>query len=529
MRTFVRFGWLLLGLIGLAGSVRAQLTHALRLEIATSPDQDEAFDVVTLGERGALLTTRLAGRMASDGVRFQFQRLTTDLKALWTTEFKQNNRLLPVLDYHNDQYLFWLFREPDTDNIQIIRVNIDDGLTETFSGKLLSYLDIQQFKVMGNVAYIGGTYHNRPVVMTFSFFDHSVKVLPGLYSNHLELNSLEINEGRREVHVLVHTLKRQCQFSIHTYSADGKPVRTVDMGNAEHSLISGKLVPISEQESLVIGNYSTDCTPYSQGIYVTRIHHNETGPISPEDIHYIAFSQLKNFFNYLKPRQHQRLLARVDKRQQQGKDFKFRYRLLVHTPLATDNGLTLVAEVYYPQYRGTDLPYYGGMRRSMGRYIEGFRYTHAFICGFNKQGDLLWDNCLAIKDLNSPDLLEMVQASQQGDTLVLAYPQEGEINTEVIRGDTILSETQNYKLQTNAEGEKVLNSNHENLSAWYGHYFLACGFQKIAPGKGLPTREREVFYINKLTYTPGNLLTHPDDAKAKASPVPSRKTSGSGR
>ena len=49
----------------------------------------------------------------------------------------------------------------------------DDGLTETFEGKFPSLLELQQFRVMNNVAYFGGYYRNRPVVMRYSFFDQT--------------------------------------------------------------------------------------------------------------------------------------------------------------------------------------------------------------------------------------------------------------------------------------------------------------------------------------------------------------------
>ena len=77
----------------------------------------------------------------------------------------------------------------------------------------------------------------------------------------------------------------------------------------------------------------------------------------------------------------------------------------------------------------------------------------------------------------------MVQVSQQGDQIVLAYPNDGEITTEVIQGSKVLKETEKFKLKTNAENEKVTFSAQDNLMAWYGRHFLACGFQKIAPIK----------------------------------------------
>lgn len=498
-----------------------QLAQSLRLEIPSDPNKVEAFDVTPLAERGVLMTIRSGSFYDNLPVRFSFKKYNTDLKLIWQTDFAQDVRFRPVQSFNNDQYVYHLFREYDTDRFQFLRLHLDDGVIETFDGTLLDQFDIEQFKVMGSQAYVGGYHHGRPVVMAFSFFDRLAKVLPGMYINHMEISSLEIDEARQEVNVLVHSIKRHCQFSIRTYNYDSKLLRTIDFDGAKNSLISGKLLPVNDQESLLVGNYSTDCTPYSQGIYVTRIHHGDQVDAAAEavkSIQYIEFSQLQNFFNYLKPHRQQKLLARALKKKEEGKDYKFHYRLLVHDLHPTPDGLTLVAEVYYPQYRGNTIAY-GGYLRGTDRY-EGFRYTHAFVCGFDKQGKLLWDNCLPIKELLSPDLTEMVQISHQSDRIVLAYPNDGEINTEVIQGNKVLKEPEKFKLQTNAEDEKVTFSAQDNLMAWYGQHFLACGFQKIAPAKNY-TNQREVFYLNKLTHSaesttgPGNATTRKNDGSGR--------------
>jgi hypothetical protein len=486
----------------------AQLLQTARIELMADPNRVENFDVLPLAGRGLLVTIRkedFSGRMRPE---IQFVRYNTDLKPRWTTSLKPDEKFVPVLDSYNELYKFSLYHQPDTDNYQIIRINTDDGLAEVFVGDLLSGLVVQQFKVLGNRAYIGGTYRNRPVVMSYSFFDGTTAVLPGLYSNQTEVNSIEVDEIRQEIHVLVHSLRRKCQFRIYTYNYQNKPLRTVTFDGAEHSLISGKLLTINADELLLIGNYSTDCTPYSEGVYVTRIRHDDD---QPDVIRYVEFAQLQHFFDYLKPKRQQKIRDRVARRREEGKETRFRYRLLVHDPIPTAEGLLLVAEVYYPQYRNATTPmpfsnYPTALSRGIGRTVESFHYTHAFVCGFDRQGNFLWDNCLPIQNLESDQLTQMVQVSQQGERLVLAYPDKDEINTEVIEGSRVLKEREQFKLQTSSETDKVILSNNDNLAAWYGQHFLAFGYQKIAPDRGFNGPQREVFYINKLTYPVDNLV-----------------------
>ena len=235
----------LLFCLTLPAPARAQLTQTTRIELPADPSRAEDFDVLPLAGRGLLVTIRKDDYLTRSPPEIQFQRYNTDLKPRWVTTLKPDEKFVPLLDYHNDLYTFWLYHQPDTDKYQIIRLNTDDGLAEVFAGELLPGLVVQQFKVLGNRAYVGGTYRSRPVVMSYSFFDGSTAVLPGLYGNQTEINSVEVDEIRQEVHVLVHSLRRKCQFRIHTFTYQNKPLRTVTFDGAEHSLVSGKLVTIN--------------------------------------------------------------------------------------------------------------------------------------------------------------------------------------------------------------------------------------------------------------------------------------------
>ncbi|GAB3253525.1 hypothetical protein GCM10027347_13360 [Larkinella harenae] len=513
----------------------AQFEPSVRVELPISHNSEEFFDVTTLGERGILVNVRQNDYYSSAPNRFTFKRYDTDLKLLWSTEYRIEAYYEPVHSFRTEHYLYWLMKESGNEKVAVLRVNLEDGATETYKGNLVTPMDIFYFRVLDNIAYFGGYYRSRPVVVSFSFFDQTSKVLPGLYTNHIQLNNIEVDEQRRLVHVMTDaTHQRNCEFTVRTYSYDGKLLRTVSMDGNEHSLISGKLLPLNDDESLLVGNYSNDCTPYSQGVYITRIR-NTAAPVGTdqegnnmaitpvEETRYIDFSELQNFFKYMKPRRQQKMLERLARRKDQGKDTKFRYRLLVHELVPTDDGLMMVAEVYYPQYRGSAYPYPGGTR-SFDRNQEGYRYTHAFLCGFDKNGKLLWDNSLPITDLTSYDLHQMVQVLRYGNATVLAYPHDGEINAEVIEGGKVVREREKYSLKELGGNEKVVYSENDQLEAWFDGHFLACGFQKISSGTLAPPRE--VFYMNKVTC---NLNPTPSNPSSR-SDLPersTRKTSGS--
>ncbi len=511
-----------------------------RLEIRLDEAVDEAHRVVPLGQQGAILIHHTQRETARQPHLFRFTRLDTALTTRWKSEYNLPEKMVPLLSFVNDQAVFYLSAEPNSNKFSILRVNLDDGTTDTYQGLLPGSLTISEFRVLGNRAYLAGYNRQRPVVLGFSFFDGNIRVFQGLFLKNVEIGSIDVDEFREEIHVVTHTLSKRCQFTLRSYSPDGIPLRTVEFGGSEYSLISGKLLPISADESLLVGNYSADCMPYSQGIYLTRIRHTEGGNRTPtpgDSIRYVDFSSLTNFFNYLRPRRQERLKARVELKKKDGKEFRFRYRLMVHDLLPTPNGLQLLAEVYYPQYRGSASPYMAGtwrgalaggtqsgriqqvpmntMRPPADRYNQGYQYTHAFVCEFDRQGSLLWDNCLPIKELTDDFLVQKVQISSQKDRLVLAYAEKDEVRAEVIRRDSVLLTVPPLLLGTGSAQEKVAQADHQTLTAWFGPYFLTSGYQRIVAERGFATPPRDVFYVSRLRIDAHNVPAPP-----KADPRP---------
>lgn len=503
--------------------ILAQLVPVKRVDFPVDEYGDEDYQVLPLAEQGALLTYHKQNDYSRTPHTYTFTRIDTLLATRWKADYTLPKEFTPAQTFSNARYVFQLASDSDTDSFHLLRLNLDDGTLDNYTGKLPSSLTITEFKVMGNMAYLAGYYRSRPVVMAYSLFDGTIRVFQGLYINDVELGSVEVDEFRQEVHVLTHTLKKDCQFTLRSYSPDGRPLRVIEYGGTEYSLISGKILPVSADESLLVGNYATDCTPYSQGLYITRIRHTETGKFTVttnrgEAIRYVDFSGLKHFFDYLKPKRQLKMQARLAEQKRLGKEYKFRYRLLVHDLVPTPNGLQLVAEVYYPQYRGSSSPYPSARpwratnlpARSRNSstisggngtlYSDGYRYTHAFVCEFDKQGNLLWDNCLPISELTDMSPTQKVQVSTQGSRLVMAYEQESEVHTAVLERDSLLATNDVFKIAAGSEKEKVQAAAQEGLIAWYGPYFLATGYQKLTPERGFSSPPRELFYLNKLSY-----------------------------
>jgi hypothetical protein len=494
-----------------------QLDQTLRREFVPAKEgSHDIYDVTPFGKTGLILSVR-NGDMFSRGQRpWTFSRYDTLFQEVWTKEFSINSMLLPLKSYYNDQFLYILLSEPESLDISVFKLNAETGEGEMIEGTLIAGVEVSDFKVLENQAYIAGVVKNRPVVVAFSFFDRRPRILPGLFGQNTEINGLRINEENRTVSVIMYsTYRSTCKLTVKTYSYQGKLLDEFAIKNEKDlSLVTGKISVLNNQERLMMGNYSVDCSPYSQGMYLAKFRGEDR-----EFIRYFKFADFKNFFNYLKPARQERVKNKIEKKREKGKEMRLRYRLHIHDIIETEDQLILVAEAYYPQYRSSSYGM-GSYTRGMynDRVFDGYRYTHAVVCGFDKTGNLLWDNSFEINDLVSYDLDEVVQVNIEPDRIVLAYPFEGTINTKVIKGNNILKNKENYKILTNFEHDKVDESEPARVARWYDQYFLVWGEQTITNRKDQGVKaEREVFYLNKIIY-----LNEEEKQGSVAQPAPLR-------
>jgi hypothetical protein len=210
---------------------------------------------------------------------------------------------------------------------------------------------------------------------------------------------------------------------------------------------------------------------------------------------FIDFSDFKNFFNYLNPKRQKKVKERLSKRKEAGKDVKFNYSMLVHKLYAFNNQLVMVAEIYYTETRNNVSQPLFINGRDLNPY--NYHFTHTIICGFDQDGNMLWDNCLPMKSLISSYLSEQVQLSQLDNKLILAYPEGGNIKTQVIEADKTIREKEVFEVipKKNSFWD---DDSQGGLSAWHDQNFLFWG-NKTVPDTNNPNG-RKVFFISKLTY-----------------------------
>ncbi len=480
-----------------AVSVAAQMRPSHRLEILRDEKITDDFQVLPLGTAGVLVTQILDNPSRGVNHTYKFSHYDSTLTLKWENEFRLKPPYKALLSYHASDHLYWLCGDPDSDKIQIWKTSLETGDMEVMEGEVPAIDIVSKFKILGNKAFLGGTYNDRPVVVSFSFFDKTSKALPDLFDYHLTINDLDVDESGNKIHVFGKYNRRgKCLLQMYTYSYDGQLLNKTTLNDeSDRSLITAKIVHLENGESLLVGNYSLHCSDYSQGLYLTKISER------PENhIQYVPFSDLQNFFNYLKPGRQERLRTKIAEQKKQGKDMKFHYLLHIQDLIPTEEGYLMVAEAYFPQTKtGTSYSPLSASNRRMHSSYESFRYTHALVCGLNRSGELLWDNSMELKDLTSDLLTPQIQLSPlDSNKLCLAYTHESKVRVLHIQRDKTLGDIQEYDLLPEELKKSVDRDIYPSLVSWYGPYYLSWGFRNYPPVANQSSRE--AFFLYKMEH-----------------------------
>lgn len=474
-------------------SAYSQLTTSKTVTIPINLAESDAFNMISYEENGMVLMNAKTNNYGRDLVMF-FTGFDQNLNQKWTS-YLELGGIYELVNYFptKDGYLYCLYKEESSSKIIISTLNIATGdyvVTET---QILTPMKIETFGVLKNKIVLSGMVNDRPVIELLNLFSLTGKVLPEIHANNLKISNIELNQEEGLIYILVKNT-RTCELTFKTYDYEGKAISSKDLGDRNHIPLSGKLVKLLNGEYMIAGNFADNCSDYSVGIYTYKL-------FDDQEPTFYDFLSLKNYLNYLSDKKKERFERRITKKTNKGKDFKIHQRIIINDPVASDDGMTLLAEVFIPEYKNNiplGLPMGRNYRWQTNTYytFNNFRYTHVLVLHFNRTGDLIWDNSVDLNDFQSLTLDTKVQLTPVGSGYAIAYPDMGKIKTASV-GPNIKSVEQSV-LDLKSEDRNILNTSHTELISWYSHTFLAYGIQTMKSYNG--SAPKDVFFISKLTY-----------------------------
>ncbi len=506
-----------------------------RIEIAGTTNSSD-YKVITLGEEGVLLLSKVAK------ATYNIKKYDADLNEVWSVngELEENQS---YVDFCRDgKDIYFLFSKYNSDLYQIIKVSTGIGLMQKFFFENVRKFEISEFKVFNAHAFLAGTIKEEPVLMSVDLQKMQPRILSGGLKGSATISSLDYDRKNDLLLVSYSVKKGKDSFmAVKKISMSGKIVEQLAVEpEEEYGLITGKLFNVADDSQLMIGNYGfrgyqSNGVPMSQGVYMSKIEGEQAAFVKMH-----SFTDFKNFFNFLPPKQLEKMRKKIEKKKLKGNELKLNYRVLVHDIIKKDNQYILVAEVFYPEFRNMNMygnPYYGygsmfgspfgyaynpiyAMRYARFYYgglnswawnpwmysnyygsgnqqFDGFRFRHAIVAGFDASGELLWDNSFSFDNFKSMDLKEKVKVKLEDDKILLVYSNKGSLKSKVIQGNEVKEGEKTIKIDTSNESDRIKDTETDDIEFWYNDYFLAWGYQKIS---NRAEGGRNVFYLNKISF-----------------------------
>jgi len=487
----------------------AQVHQPSRFEI-TLKNNDNYFDVLSAEENGIIIFRETRER-SREGVKWEIIKLDSNLVESWKKfpYFKFEYRFTGYA--YADGKFHLLFKDAKSGNkhLQLFVFDLDGENWHQYTIENLFVIDLTHFEVTSNAAILGGYYNLRPVVIHYDFFEQKSIILPSVYNNKTELVQIKINDDDTfSVLVNERTKDKRLTLGFKSYSPNGEIIINSSLKpEGDKNIIFGHSSRTTSQNQLLAGTYSNRRSEYSRGIFIASLKEN-----GEQNINYYNYADLRNFFSYMKVKREKRVKERINRKKIKGKKLKFNYRLLVHEIIQLDDYYIMLGEAFYPKYSNagsrTGYVYNGKFQsRAFNRYgnmyLEGYRYTHAVVIGFDNNGKLLWDNSFEINDVLSQSLDQYVNVSIEEDKIVLLYLHENTIRSKIIRGAEVIEGKSFDNIKLNFQDDVVNNKAAElnGLEKWYDDKFFAYGVQRIKNLRDTGVKlNRKVFYINKLVY-----------------------------
>lgn len=506
----LRFAPLLLLLLSPL-ALRAQQptpTQPRRLELPLDPGTSDVR-VLPLTDSSVTVFVESTAR-SSFRPDYSFQQFDRDLHPLRTVPVQ------PDREYRLEQataavpYAFALFQsEYVPSRFQVFRLDLRTGEVEGFSFDTKTVETLYDLEVLDGKLFATVQLQRHLTVLHIDVEREEFRLLPALYESiPTELTFLADSSTQRAGFVVSQSNGFLSRLQVKQVSAQGQLVASrFIQAESGRGLITAQLSPGDSTQRLLAGTYTLRDPRYSQGLFASNLPGD---PALRPSLRFYDFSVLKHFFDFMKPRRAARMRARSAEMRTAGRELRLRYRILTHRMIPFQDGYVLVAEVYYPQYRNNGS--YNGWASAMGpRYLDrslssprsfdGYRSTHAVVCGFDRYGTLLWDNTFVLKNVDQNTLAETVRIRPlpDGQRLVLAYLDEEKFRYKIVDRTATSPNDLQVPIQTTAEGkrEKTLDTEQQGVLPWYGSRFLTYGYQRIRPEHG---SSRQVFFLNVVAF-----------------------------
>jgi hypothetical protein len=458
----------------------------VRLELETVTESDWTELIVLQDSSLLLCLNKSPYRFSREP--YLFSKYNRQLEPVWSNSFEMPVGSEYLRSYAEGPHVYFLFMGSKATEYYILRIVGATGEMNLTKHQKTPQVEFTGFKALGDNVFITGLENNYLTVLHLDLASNESKIVPAIYDQQSALADFRIDTLTRHAEfVLSESNRQRSRLTVKRISPEGELANThFVLPQQERNLLTAQLAPGDTVNKLLVGTYIEREFKFAQGIFA----HTLGG-----DLRFYDFKSFTRFFDYLSKRRQRKIQQKIERRRAKNKDLRLRYKVLLHDIYPFEDGYLLVAEAYSPQYNA-ESNLYSIRGITMGAF-EGYRFSHAILGTFDRQGNLIWDNSFPLKNVVSRSLEPNVRVGFIGNHVVLAYADKENIHYKIVTRDCESPNDQKVEVLTYTENDKAQPPTYEGLMHWYGANFLAYGFHRIRPSSGL---SRTVFYLNKVSF-----------------------------
>jgi hypothetical protein len=517
---FCLFGGMLIYVIPVTSQPKPPSTpddKPLRVEFKVRSD-NETYRVIPCGASGVLLFYKSLETVENSKTKWYFTLYDKNLQQLWVKSLPVINEMEYKLCSIRSDTLALLFQVPGKDkgldyNFLIARVVLSKGNFIANTGKFPENSYIDQFDIIRQKAFIALNVKDEParimmadlssgVASTISLSEKAVSTVTSFYVDSANFQIMATIKKEWP--------KNKIECWLVNYDTTGKPLSQVQISTItdDRYLQDVEFITLNQNEILLFGSYGTssgkrESSPTkpqgeSTGLFYSKVSGNQQ-----KSIEFFNFLELKNAKSLLDEKEIAMIKKKALKKNRDLRDYSIDFKLLFHPVTREKDEFILFSEVYHPQYHSenfTDFDFYGQPFTNSYTVFDGYRFTNAIITAFDKDGNLLWDNNMEIRNLISFELTPKVNSYRAGGNVVLMYLSDGKIASKIIHGDKTVENVDYSTFDLTYPDDKLLSETKSRIAYWYGNYFLCYGYEDIKNVALDGNNKRLVYYFSKIKY-----------------------------
>jgi len=510
-----RIGLIFLGILLFCGAevVKSQEDRPFRMELQ-APEEVYPYDILNLGEKGLVVYFENDG-LSKTEINWRFVHYDAFFKKRWSADVSLLRNMEPKATYVDSNRIAILFKYEGKKKSEVFHKFVTLRIKDT--AKVSMDLPFVR-DVTPNLLYAGDdraffSYYvdDKEQFFLLKYADGKTQeiVFPELQKAYVQFIQPIPNSTQLLVGVRNDLGKKSNQMLFYRISVDGLIVAKAMIPNFSDVFFNrARAVQLNDDTVMIMGSYILK-NSISGGV-LTPVAEQSTGVFTAilsekmtiDSARYFNFAHNELIFKYLSKREQEKMHKKLEDASERD-NISLNLQILLHEPLKTDSSIVFLVEAYYPEYRteeNVNYDFYGRPFPNNRTYFEGYRYTNAIIGGFNPKGELLWDNNFSLNELISFDLKPRVALCADSNVVMLAFSNEGNINTAAISGYTIVQNPERSRIEPMNASDFVIKTEKPQIEYWYKNYFLSYGYQKIrSSGKGSKSRDN-AFFLNKMIY-----------------------------